>query len=45
MPKPLHKGYYIVLYSMYTYNDPCLIAINMHMIYSYRDSKGCTLNI
>ena len=29
MLKTLHKGYYIVLYSMYTYNDLCLIAINM----------------
>ena len=29
MLKTLHKRYYIVLYSMYTYNNPCLISINM----------------
>ena len=29
MPKALYKGYYIVLYSMYTYNDQCLITMNM----------------
>ena len=29
MLKTLHEGYYIVLYRMYTYNNPCLIAMNM----------------
>ena len=45
MLKPLHKGYYIVLYSMYTYNQSVFNSYKYAMIYSYRESKGCTLNI